>query len=127
MYLPSTEGIPIPSLDLPIPLLHRDAATCEDRKALFVYLGAIEPTIVQVRECILSSIHLSGDSDCVNKSNDALRYLYQTHGYGNKRISDLKSELAALSLHDASGQTFDAHEEDIYLQSNHAYNPSVLL
>lgn len=119
VYLPTTEGIPIPRcVDLPV--LEAGTVVNEDRKALFVKLGAVEALIADVRANALSSTgwysFFGGGG-----SKEALCYLYLSHQPQNSR-----NELRGIFISTTDGGRIAPHREDCYLPSTHAYGPEAL-
>jgi len=123
LYLPTTNGISIPpALDLPI--LSPTAVANEDRKTLFIDLGAAEPPVAIVRNSILISYSSSStQSISVSDSKAHLHFLYLTHQPGHSAVSLLKD----VKIYDSNGVFANPHITDFYLSSSHAYGPEALL
>jgi hypothetical protein len=120
VYLPTTEGIPIPRcVDLSV--LEVTAVVNEDRKALFVKLGAVEALVANVRADVLHSRTLSKSTFWLGDSKEALCYLYLTH-----RPQNDQNELRDIFIHSADGRPVKPHQEDCYLPSTHTYGPGAL-
>lgn len=120
VYLPTSEGIPIPRCaDLSV--LDATAVANEDRKTLFVQLGAVEASAADARAKVLLSPALSEKSVTVESSREALHFLYLTH-----KPSNARSELRDIFICSADGLVMKPHQEDVYLRSTHPYGPEAL-
>lgn len=121
VYLPKTGEIDIPAhVDLRI--LDPAAVANEDRRAFFIHLGAVEPSISAVRSAILANYSPSYSGVYIEDSRAHLRYLYLTHE--RRQIEDDFCDIRVYCDH---GFTNNPHEEEIYLPSNHPYGPEALL
>lgn len=115
VYLPYSEGVIIPTcVDLSV--LDANAVANEDRKALFVQLGAVEASAAIMRAKVLQSSALSKSRIAVGSSKEALDFLYLTH-----QPTDSRDELKDISIWNADGSFTKPHQEEIYLPSTHAY------
>ncbi|KAJ5297272.1 uncharacterized protein N7443_008165 [Penicillium atrosanguineum] len=120
VYLPKTGEIGIPA-DVDIRLLDPAAVVNEDRRAFFIHLGAVEPSVSAVRSAILANYTLYSDL-CMEDSKTHLHYLYLTHEHHQS-----EDNFCNIHVYCDHGLTNNPHEEEIYLPSNHPYGPEALL
>ncbi|KAK4209476.1 hypothetical protein QBC37DRAFT_391255 [Rhypophila decipiens] len=120
VYLPTTNGIPIPPA-ISLPILHPESVVNQDRKALFILLGAVEPQITTVKDCILDAYTRSSTQIIsVTDSKSHLHYLYLTHLPGQNPLKNI-------NIFASSGEFRNPQIHDFYLPSSHAYGPEALL
>lgn len=120
VYLPYSGGVIIPTC-LNLSVLDATAVANEDRKALFVQLGAVEASAAIMRAKVLQSSALSESSIAVGSSKEALDFLYLTH-----QPTDSRGEFNDISIWNADGLVTKPHQEEIYLPSTHAYGAEAL-
>ncbi|GFG16303.1 hypothetical protein IFM61392_09435 [Aspergillus lentulus] len=121
VYLPKTGEIDIPAA-VDFRILDPAAVANEDRRALFIHLGAVEPSVSAVRSAILANYSPLYSEVCMEDSRAHLRYLYLTHG--SRQIEDDFCDVRVYCVHEIMN---NPHEEEIYLPSNHPYGPEALL
>ncbi|KAF9887222.1 hypothetical protein FE257_010476 [Aspergillus nanangensis] len=121
VYLPKTGEIDIPA-DVDLRLLDPAAVANEDRKAFFIQMGAVEPSVGAVRSAILAKYSPLYSEVCMEDSRTHLRYLYLTHE--RRRIED---DFCDILVYCDYGIMKNPHEEEIYLPTNHPYGPEALL
>ncbi|KZF20943.1 hypothetical protein L228DRAFT_223072 [Xylona heveae TC161] len=119
MYLPTTAGISIPQ-GVALRILDPAAVTNQDRKKLFIQLGAVEPLINDVRTLILG-LYRSNSLVSLAESKAHLHYLYLTH-----QPKQTKGNLMVY-IYKNDGSAEYPHKEDFYLPSDHPYGPEALL
>lgn len=121
VFLPTTGDIPVPpGVDMPV--LHPAAVANEERKKLFIQLGAIEPSIGNVRAAILKVYGSTAWLVNLENSKAHLRYLYLTHQSKYSR-----RELKDICIFGSSSQTGKPHREDFYVPSDQPYGPKDIL
>ncbi|GLA25441.1 hypothetical protein AnigIFM63326_002142 [Aspergillus niger] len=106
IYLPKTGEIDIPA-DVDIRVLDLAVLANEERKALFVHLGAVEPSVNAVRSAILANYSLSYREMCV--------------------LHHSEDDYCANRVYCDNGHTVNPQEKEMYLPSNHPYGPKALL
>lgn len=119
--LPTTNGIPVPE-GLPMAILDPSAVNNADRKSLYIYLGASEPHVSNVRACILTRYGLFSGLVGLEASRSHLHFLYKSH-----RPKNTKEELKDIYIYESSGFHFSAYSTDFFLRSNQPYGPQMLL
>ncbi|KAL5362015.1 hypothetical protein BJX96DRAFT_153271 [Aspergillus floccosus] len=121
VYLPKTGEIDIPA-DVGFHILDPAAVANEDRRALFVHLGAVELSVSAVRSAILAKYSPLYSEVCMEDSRAHLHYLYLTHE--RRQIEDDLCDVGVYSNH---GIMDNPHEQEVYLPSNNPYGPEALL
>jgi hypothetical protein len=121
IYLPKTGEIDIPTA-VDFRILDPAAVANEDRRALFIHLGAVEPSISAVRSAILANYSPLYSEVCMEDSRAHLRYLYLTHE--SRQIED---DFCNVRVYCDHGIMNNPHEEEVYLPSNHPYGAEALL
>ncbi|KXX74826.1 Autophagy-related protein 9 [Madurella mycetomatis] len=121
VYLPDTQGIPVPQ-GVDFRVLDPAAVVNEDRRKLFSQLGAVEPQVETVRSSVLAIYDSSNSSVDVEDSRQHLHFLYLTHHQERDR-----DELRHIYLHTHIPGTRKPFSEDLYLPQDHAYGPKALL
>ncbi|KAK3941989.1 hypothetical protein QBC46DRAFT_257257 [Diplogelasinospora grovesii] len=121
VYLPTTGGTPIPP-GVDIQVLDPAAVANDDRKTLFVQLGATEPSLADVWASILKAYGSSGLRVDMAESRAHLHYLYLTHQPKQGRY-----EFKNISVYSHDDHVGQPHQEDFYLPSDHPYGPKALL
>ncbi|RDH34980.1 hypothetical protein BDQ94DRAFT_168668 [Aspergillus welwitschiae] len=120
IYLPKTREIDIPA-DVDIRVLDLAVLASEGRKALFVHLGTVEPSVNAVRSAILANYSLPYREMC-GESKSHLRYLYLTH-----KLHHSEDGYCANRVHCDNGHTVNPQEKEMYLPSINPYGPEGLL
>ena len=121
VYLPKTGEIDIPA-DVGIRILDPAAVANEERRAFFVHLGAVEPSVSAVRSGILANYSPSYSEICIEDSKAHLHYLYLTHD-----CDQIEDNFGDIDIYCDDGCMYNPHDEEIYLPSNHPYGPEALL
>ncbi|KAK5994783.1 Protein NO VEIN-like protein [Cladobotryum mycophilum] len=121
VYLPTTGRVPIPP-GVNMRVLDPAAVSNNDRKSLFTQLGAVEPSILEVRSSIMKIYGASVPRISMAESRAHLHYLYLTH-----QPKQSKDTLKVIYIYDSNGKANKPHEVDLYLQSDYAYGPEALL
>ncbi|KAE8133581.1 hypothetical protein BDV38DRAFT_274159 [Aspergillus pseudotamarii] len=119
--LPKTGEIDIPA-DVGIRILDPAAVANEDRRAFFIRLGAVEPSVNAVRSGILANYSPSYSEICMEDSKAHLHYLYLTHD-----CDQMEDNFGDIDIYCDDGCMYNPDEEEIYLPSNHPYGPEALL
>ncbi|KAB8254531.1 hypothetical protein BDV32DRAFT_132200 [Aspergillus pseudonomiae] len=121
VYLPNTGEIDIPA-NVDIHMLDPAAVANKDRRAFFIHLGAVEPSVSAVRSAILAKYSRLNSQVCMEDSKAHLHYLYLTAG---RHCNE--DGLGDIRVYCDHGRTNNPHKEEIYLPSNHPYGPEALL
>lgn len=124
VYLPTSNGLSVPP-GLDIRVLDPKAVANQDRRDLFVRLGASEPTVESVRN-LIQRAHSSGSARSLSltESKAHLHFLYYTHNPKQPAHNKLKG----IKILGHRVPIFaDPGLNDFYLPSHHAYGPEALL
>lgn len=123
VYLPMTEGIPLP-LRVNMRILDPAAVANDDRRALFTRYGAAEPSVAIVR----ASIKVTHDNPFAEldlaETKSHLRFLYLSHLCEPKAVRD---DYRTLCLQTSAGVLKKPSSEDIFLPTDHPYGARALL
>jgi hypothetical protein len=123
--LPTTNAIPIPK-GLPMPILDPLATKNADRLALYIRLGALEPSISDVRDCILGHYGLFTKKTDFETSRSHLHFLYTSHQ--PKERNEWQSYRSKfIQVYDNKGSFINPYFTDCYLRSEQTYGPQKLL
>ncbi|KAK4038181.1 hypothetical protein C8A01DRAFT_17707 [Parachaetomium inaequale] len=121
--LPTTDGIPIPP-GVDIQVVDPEAVANGDRMMLFIQLGAVEPSVADVRDSILAAYNSPRrrrDVD-VAESRAHLHYLYLTHQPGQAQ-----NDLEGIYIYSHESRFSSPRKMDFYLPGDDPYGPESLL
>ncbi|KAM7185751.1 hypothetical protein V8F20_011688 [Naviculisporaceae sp. PSN 640] len=122
IYLPTSNGFAVPH-GLDIRVLDPKAVANQDRRGLFVLLGASEPSIESVRSLIQRVYWSASAPSDLSESKAHLHFLYYTHNQKQPAPTEFKS----IRIFGHNNIPENPGHHDFYLPSHHAYGPETLL